>query len=216
VFWVPTVLFVTLSYFSEVLHHCNKLSSFLLIYSVILVIRYLAAWGKISETLVFMYLPKEEVGWLSSETFLTIYYTGSQSKQPGNIFLWVFIQCLPVCAAVTYFWNYAVFIPNLCSVSIRKFSSTYRVFFNEIDAFTGTRALFAVEHMRILRMTQHADNIWNEGKFLPLFTDHKRCWNRCPSTRKYLSQLIVSLKNTHTTVLALTARQTQTFTGWLQ
>jgi hypothetical protein len=36
-------------------------------------------------------------------------------------------------------------------------------------------------------MTQHADNIWNEGKFLPLFTDHRRCWKCCPSIRKHSS-----------------------------
>jgi hypothetical protein len=29
------------------------------------------------------------------------------------------------------------------------------------------------------------------------FTQRKRCWKRCPSTRRYLSQLIVSLKNRH-------------------
>jgi hypothetical protein len=71
--------------------------------------------------------------------------------------------------------------------------------------------------MRILPMTQHADNIWNKGKFLPLFTDHRRCWKRCPSTHKYLSQLIVLLKSTRTTILlALAAHQTPTFIGWLQ
>jgi hypothetical protein len=31
-------------------------------------------------------------------------------------------------------------------------------------------------------------------KSLPLFPDHRRCWKRCPFTRKYLSQLIISLK----------------------
>jgi hypothetical protein len=56
----------------------------------------------------------------------------------------------------------------------------YREIFNQLDAFTalrftGTGALLAVERMRILPMTQHADNIWNEGKFLPLFTDHRKC-----------------------------------------
>jgi hypothetical protein len=43
----------------------------------------------------------------------------------------------------------------------------YRVVFNQLDAFTalrftGTRALLAAESMRILPMTQHAANIWNE------------------------------------------------------
>jgi hypothetical protein len=56
----------------------------------------------------------------------------------------------------------------------------YREVFNQLDAFmalrfTGTAALLAAERMRILPMTQHADNIWNEGKFLPLFTDYRRC-----------------------------------------
>jgi hypothetical protein len=50
---------------------------------------------------------------------------------------------------------------------------------NKLDAFTalrfrGTGVPLAAERMRILPMTQHADNIWNEGKFLALFTDHKR------------------------------------------
>jgi hypothetical protein len=56
----------------------------------------------------------------------------------------------------------------------------YRKVFNQLDAittlrFTGTEALLAAERMRILPLTQHANNIWNEGKFLPLFTDHRRC-----------------------------------------
>jgi hypothetical protein len=56
----------------------------------------------------------------------------------------------------------------------------YRVVFNQLDEFTALRftdtgALLVVERMRILPVTQHADNIWNEGKFLPLFTDHRRC-----------------------------------------
>jgi hypothetical protein len=45
----------------------------------------------------------------------------------------------------------------------------------------------AVERTRILPMTQHADNIWNEVKFLPLFTSHRRCWKCCPSTRRHSS-----------------------------
>jgi hypothetical protein len=53
-------------------------------------------------------------------------------------------------------------------------------FFNKLDAFTalrftGTGSPLAAGRMRILPMTQHADNIWNEGKFLPSFTDHRRC-----------------------------------------
>jgi hypothetical protein len=34
--------------------------------------------------------------------------------------------------------------------------------------FTATSAMPAAECTRILPMTQHADNIWNEGEFLPL------------------------------------------------
>jgi hypothetical protein len=46
----------------------------------------------------------------------------------------------------------------------------YREVFSQLDAFTalrftGTGALLAAERMRILPMTQHADKIWNEGKF---------------------------------------------------
>jgi hypothetical protein len=41
--------------------------------------------------------------------------------------------------------------------------------------------------------------------------------NSAISTRRYFSQLIVSLKNTGTTILLeFTAHQTSTFTGWLQ
>jgi hypothetical protein len=76
----------------------------------------------------------------------------------------------------------------------------YRVFFNKLDRFTAlwftvTGTTPAAKRTRILPMTQHADNIWNEGEFLPLFTDHRRCWKCCPSTRKYLLQLTVSLKH---------------------
>jgi hypothetical protein len=59
----------------------------------------------------------------------------------------------------------------------------------ELDVFTalrfkGTGAPLAEEHMLIFPMTQHADNIWNEGKFLLLFTDHRRCCKRSPSSHK--------------------------------
>jgi hypothetical protein len=30
-----------------------------------------------------------------------------------------------------------------------------------------------------------ADNIWNEGEVLPLFTDHRRCWKYCPPTHRH-------------------------------
>jgi hypothetical protein len=59
--------------------------------------------------------------------------------------------------------------------------------------FTATGALPTTKHTRILPMTQLADNIWNEGKFLLLFTNHRRCWKCCPSTHKYLSKLNVLL-----------------------
>jgi hypothetical protein len=44
--------------------------------------------------------------------------------------------------------------------------------FNELDTFmalrfTATGPPPAVERTGNLPMTQHADNIWNEGKFLP-------------------------------------------------
>jgi hypothetical protein len=56
----------------------------------------------------------------------------------------------------------------------------YREDFNELDVFialrfTATGALPAAKGTLILLMTQHADNIWNEGKFLLLFTNHRRC-----------------------------------------
>jgi hypothetical protein len=41
------------------------------------------------------------------------------------------------------------------------------------------------------------------------FIDHRRCWKCCPSTWRYLLQLTDSLENTGTTILALTAHQTQ-------
>jgi hypothetical protein len=53
--------------------------------------------------------------------------------------------------------------------------------------FTATAASPAAKRTRILSVTQHADNIWNEGKCLPLFTDHRRCWKWCPSTRRHSS-----------------------------
>jgi hypothetical protein len=56
----------------------------------------------------------------------------------------------------------------------------YRVLFNTLAMFTALRfiatgAPLATKRTRILPITQHADNIWNEGKFLPLFTNHRRC-----------------------------------------
>jgi hypothetical protein len=65
--------------------------------------------------------------------------------------------------------------------------------FNKLDTFkalrfTATGAPHAMKRTRILPMT-------HKGKFLPLFTDHRKCWKRCPSTCKYLLQWIVSLKN---------------------
>jgi hypothetical protein len=52
--------------------------------------------------------------------------------------------------------------------------------FSELDAFTALRVPTtgpppAGKRTRILPMTQHANNICNEGNFLPLFTNYKRC-----------------------------------------
>jgi hypothetical protein len=60
------------------------------------------------------------------------------------------------------------------------YSGKYKVVFNELDAFTAphftaTGAPPAAERTRILLMNHHADNIWNEGKFLPLLTNRRRC-----------------------------------------
>jgi hypothetical protein len=41
--------------------------------------------------------------------------------------------------------------------------------------FTVTGALPAAKRTRILLMTQHDDNIWNDGKSLPLLTDDRWC-----------------------------------------
>jgi hypothetical protein len=67
----------------------------------------------------------------------------------------------------------------------------YRVVYNELAAFTAPRFTAtgpppAVERTRILPMTQHAGNVWNDGKFL--ITNHRRCWKCCPSTRRHSSQ----------------------------
>jgi hypothetical protein len=61
-------------------------------------------------------------------------------------------------------------------------------FFTNYDTFTALRftatgAPPATKHMLILLMTRQADNIWDEGNTVPLFTDH-RCWKRCPSALK--------------------------------
>jgi hypothetical protein len=80
--------------------------------------------------------------------------------------------------------------------------------FNKLDAFmalrfTVTGAPPSTKHVQILPMAQHADYIWNEGKFylcsqitgdvenaVPLHIDIPRTGKRVI----YLSQLIVSLK----------------------
>jgi hypothetical protein len=54
------------------------------------------------------------------------------------------------------------------------------VFFNKHDEFTALRftvtgATSLAKRTRILPMIQDADKILNEGKFLPFFTDHRRC-----------------------------------------
>jgi hypothetical protein len=70
---------------------------------------------------------------------------------------------------------------RICSLREKlEMHTKYRVFLNKIDAFTAllftaAGAPPAAKGTRILPMTQHADNIWNEGTFLPLFTDHRRC-----------------------------------------
>jgi hypothetical protein len=56
--------------------------------------------------------------------------------------------------------------------------SLYRVIFNKSDAFTARRftvtgALQAAKSTRISQITQHTDNLWNEGKFLPLVPNHR-------------------------------------------
>jgi hypothetical protein len=76
-------------------------------------------------------------------------------------------------------------IPVLFIISIISYRTIHifvicGVVFNDLDAFTAPRFTVtgpppAAEHTRNLPMTQHADNIWNEGKFLPLFTDHRIC-----------------------------------------
>jgi hypothetical protein len=90
-------------------------------------------------------------------------------------------------------------LQNYMFLEISGWIGLVQCFFNKIDAFMALRFIAtgappAVKGTRILPMIQHADNIWNEGKFLPLFTNYRRCWKRCPSARKYLSQLTVSLK----------------------
>jgi hypothetical protein len=53
---------------------------------------------------------------------------------------------------------------------LNEANQNYREVFNQLEAFTAlrftsTRALLAAERVRILPMTHHADEIWNEGKF---------------------------------------------------
>jgi hypothetical protein len=74
-------------------------------------------------------------------------------------------------------------------------------FLNKLHVITvlhlmETGVLLASECMRILLMCQHANTIWTEGNFLPLFTDHTKCWKCCPHTHKYILQLTVLLKKT--------------------
>jgi hypothetical protein len=86
----------------------------------------------------------------------------------------------PVLCQIAY---YHVFIQVALSLENTMFHcprSRSTGCFNKINAFTALRltgpgAPLAEERMRILPMTQHADNIWNDGKFLPLFTDNRRC-----------------------------------------
>jgi hypothetical protein len=70
-------------------------------------------------------------------------------------------------------------------------SSYTNMLYQEIDKYR--MFLVNLTHRSVIHEDQgtaccgaHAnisDNIWNDGKFSPLFTDHKRCWKRCTSTR---------------------------------
>jgi hypothetical protein len=58
------------------------------------------------------------------------------------------------------------------------------------SAFHGSRCAASCEaHMNFADESAYltADNVRNEGKFLPLFTDRRRFWKCCPSTRRYTS-----------------------------
>jgi hypothetical protein len=93
-------------------------------------------------------------------------------------------------------WQHVMSVGNLSNLQCPEifggnFLGTFKIlrdclyiqrvfFFNKINAFTAllftaSGAPPVVKRTRILPMTQHADNIWNEGKLLPLFTDHRRC-----------------------------------------
>jgi hypothetical protein len=93
-----------------------------------------------------------------------------------------------------WFSKYSLSKQFLYKNLILSFVAPYKLYLTRSRVCVSPRP---VHHPpRILPMTQHSDNIWNERKFLPLFTDRRRYWKRWPSTRKYLSQsqLIVSLK----------------------
>jgi hypothetical protein len=67
---------------------------------------------------------------------------------------------------------------KVVTLTFRLKRAFYRVLFNKLEAFTALRftatgALPAAKRMRLLPTTQHADDIWNEGKSLPLSTDHR-------------------------------------------
>jgi hypothetical protein len=78
-----------------------------------------------------------------------------------------------------YYIGYVIpLIVNMNTVDF--YGSLYRMFFSKLDAFTalrfkGTGAPLAAKGMGILPMIQHVDNIWNKGKFFPLFTDNRIC-----------------------------------------
>jgi hypothetical protein len=98
------------------------------------------------------------------------------------------------------------------------YTRTHRIFTlfpgSTVLRFTPTGTPPAVGRIRILPMNQHTWRPITFGMKLLQFTGHRRCWECCPSTRRYLLQLITSLKNTGITILlAFTAHQTPTFTG---
>jgi hypothetical protein len=75
----------------------------------------------------------------------------------------------------------------------------HRAFLNKIYAFTALRftatgAPPAAKRTRILPLTQHADNFWNE-EVLTFVHRSQEVLKRSPSTRKHLSQLILKKKH---------------------
>jgi hypothetical protein len=68
---------------------------------------------------------------------------------------------------------------HVSSENVFKVNIVQGVFFDKLDAFTtlcftAISAPLATKRMRIWPMTQHADNISNEEKFLPLFAENRK------------------------------------------